>query len=177
MTPKLPMPSMVRFINLVLETAYKTLQDSEKKKFFQRVIREARERLQVETNKENKLRAKKGLPPISNESFEADLKITTKKIIDELEERKTHSEKMDNAHRKLEREEEDFRKMKEEIEKNTTKEWESYRDKRVKNWSKFQSKILNGKRRGKYETRPPKYKMEERGENDKVDVFRPNTII
>lgn len=103
--------------------------------------------------------------------------MTIKKIIDEIEERKTHSEKMDNAHRKREREEEELRKMKEENEKALSKEWESYRDKRVKNWNKFQNKILNGKRRGKYETRPPKHKTEERQDNDKIDLFRPNTII
>jgi hypothetical protein len=105
------------------------------------------------------------------------LKITIKKIIDEIDERKTHSEKMESANRKREREEEEERKMKEEFEKNVNKEWESYRDKRVKNWNKFQTKILSGKRRGKYETRPPKYRMEERTDNDKVDIFRPKTII
>ena len=84
---------------------------------------------------------------------------------------------METAHKKRERDEEEFRRMQEDLEKQQAKEWESFRDKRVKNWNKFQSKILNGKRKGKYEIKPPRYKMEERTDNDKVDVFRPNTII
>ena len=43
---------------LVLETAYKTLLDPEKKKFFQRIIREAKERVELERTKENKNRLK-----------------------------------------------------------------------------------------------------------------------
>jgi hypothetical protein len=162
---------------LVLETAYKTLQDPEKKKFFQRVIREAKERVEIDRNKEDKIRMKKGQPPLPKETFETDLKTMIKKIIQEIDERKVHTEKMEMSHKKREREEEEFKKMQEDLEKQQAKEWESYRDKRVKNWSKFQSKILNGKKKGKYEIKPPRYKMEERTENDKVDVFRPNTII
>lgn len=153
------------------------MQDPEKKKFFQRVIREARERVEIERSKEDKLRMKKGQPPLPKETFNMDLKTMTKKIIEEIDERKTHTEKMETAHKKRERDEEEFRRMQEDLEKQQAKEWESFRDKRVKNWNKFQSKILNGKRKGKYEIKPPRYKMEERTDNDKVDVFRPNTII
>ena len=161
----------------MLETAYKTLQDPEKKKFFQRVIREAKERVEIERNKENKNRIKKGQPALPKETFDSDLKAMIKKISEEIEERKTHSDKMETAHKKRERDEEEERKAQEELDKQYNKEWESYRDKRVKNWNKFQSKILDGKRKGKYETNPPRYKTEERSENEKIDIFRPNTII
>jgi DnaJ family protein C protein 8 len=160
----------------VLETAYKTLQDAEKKKFFQRIIREAKERVEIDRKKENKLRLKKGQPPLPDDTLDTDLKKMIKKVIEEIEERKEHSERLEASHRKREREEEEFRYSQEEYEKQYNKEWESYRDKRVKNWNKFQNKITNGKRKGKYETRPPRYKTEERIE-DKIDVFRPNTII
>ena len=93
-----------------------------------------------------------------------------KKIIDEIEERKLYSEKQEHAHKKRERDEMELNRMKEEFEKQTNKEWESYRDKRVKNWNKFRERIMNGKKKGKYETKPPKYKAEER--NDNLDIYR-----
>jgi DnaJ family protein C protein 8 len=160
----------------ILETAYKTLQDSEKKKFFQRIIREAKERVDLERKKENKLRIKKGQPPLPSDSLDFELKQMIKKVIDEIDERKEHTERIETSHKKREREEEEIRYAQEEYEKHYNKEWESYRDKRVKNWNKFQSKITNGKRKGKYETKPPRYKTEERIEN-KIDLYRPNTII
>ena len=150
----------IKIYFLVLETAYKTLQDSEKKKFFQRVIREAKERVEIERAKEDRIRNKKGQPPLPKETFDTDLKSMVKKIIDEIDERKVHSEKMENAHKKRERDEDDYRKMQEEYEKQVSKEWESSRDKRVKNWNKFQNKILACKKKGKYETKPPRYKTE-----------------
>jgi DnaJ family protein C protein 8 len=161
----------------ILETAYKTLQDVEKKKFFQRVIREAKDRVDIERKKENKNRVKKGQAELSEGSYDNDLKRIIRVIIDEIEERKKYSEKMETAHKKRERDEEEDRRNQEELDKLEKKEWESYRDKRVKNWNKFQSKLKNGKRKGKYEMRPPKHTMEERIDNDKIDIFRPNTII
>ena len=44
----------------VAEQAYKTLQDVEKRKIYQRVMREARERVTFDREKENKRRAKAG---------------------------------------------------------------------------------------------------------------------
>ena len=46
--------------NLVVETAYKNLQDPEKKKIIQRIIREAKERVENCRREENKKRNKKG---------------------------------------------------------------------------------------------------------------------
>ena len=45
--------------NLVVETAYKNLQDPEKKKIIQRIIREAKERVENCRREENKKRNKK----------------------------------------------------------------------------------------------------------------------
>ena len=52
--------------------------------------------------------------------------------------------------------------LKEEKEKEYKRQWESFRDKRVKSWNRFKSKITNGKSKGKYEIKPPKNKIEER---------------
>jgi hypothetical protein len=163
--------------NLVLDTAYKTLQDPEKKKFFQRIIREAKERVELNRMNENKIRQKKGQPILPQDTYETDVKLMIKNIIDEIEERREHTEKLENAYKKRHKEEDELRRMQEEYDKQANKEWESYRDKRVKNWNKFKERNFNGKKRGRYETKPPKYKMEERVDDQHVDIFRPNTII
>ncbi len=46
----------------MVEQAYKTLMDAEKRKVYQRIMREARERTEYERKKENKRREKAGLP-------------------------------------------------------------------------------------------------------------------
>ncbi len=51
---------IITFNIIVLETSYKTLQDPDKRKVYQRIIREAKERVDFERNKENKRRLKKG---------------------------------------------------------------------------------------------------------------------
>jgi DnaJ-class molecular chaperone len=48
----------------VLEQAYKTLQDTDKRKTFQRIYREAKEKVLFDREKENKKRKQKGLPPL-----------------------------------------------------------------------------------------------------------------
>lgn len=44
----------------MVEQAYKTLMDAEKRKVYQRIMREARERVEYERKKENKRREKLG---------------------------------------------------------------------------------------------------------------------
>jgi hypothetical protein len=104
--------------------------------------------------------------------MENEVKIMMKKIIDEIEERKNYSEKQENAHKKRERDEMEEKRLKDDLLKQQNKEWETYRDKRVKNWNKFRDRVMNGKKKGKYETKPPKYKAEER--TDSIDVYKGN---
>lgn len=92
-----------------------------------------------------------------------------RKIIDEIEERKQYSEKMEQANKKREREEIETARMKEELERQQNKEWETYRDKRVKNWNRFRERVMSGKKKSKYETKPPKYKAEERTD---IEIYR-----
>ena len=148
----------------VLETGYKTLLDPEKRKVYQRIMREARERVEYERNKENKRREKKGLPILPNDTLDSEVKEMVKRIMDEIDEKKKFLEKQNLTQEKREREEVEYKKMQDDYEKQYNKEWESSRDKRVKNWRKFTEKITNGKKKGKFETRPPHLKMEERPE-------------
>jgi len=110
------------------------------------------------------------LPLLPDDTLDAEVKQMMRKIIEEIEERKNYADKQDHAHKKREREEAELNRIKEELEKQQNKEWESYRDKRVKNWNKFRERIMNGKKKGKYETKPPKYKAEERTET--LDIYR-----
>lgn len=49
------------FYFLVIETAYKNIMDPDKRKIIQRIIREAKERVEVIRKEENKKRSKKGI--------------------------------------------------------------------------------------------------------------------
>lgn len=104
------------------------------------------------------------------ETLESEMKQMMRKIIEEIEERKHYAEKQDNVYKKREREETEINRIKEQLDKQQNKEWESHRDKRVKNWNKFRDRIMNGKKKGKYETKPPRYKAEER--SDTLDVYK-----
>jgi len=111
------------------------------------------------------------------DAFDTDVKQMVKKLLEEIEERRLQTEKLDSTYKKRQRDEEELRRMQAEYDKESNKEWESYRDKRVKNWCKFKERNTHGKKRGRYETKPPKYKMEERVDDQHLDIFRPNTII
>ena len=123
------------------------------------------------------MRQKKGQPPLPLDTIDTDVKQMVKKLLEEIEERRLQTEKLDSTYKKRQRDEEELKRMQEEYDKESNKEWESYRDKRVKNWCKFKDRNTNGRKRGRYETKPPKYKMEERIDDTHLDIFRPNTII
>lgn len=157
-----------------MEQAYKTLLDADKRKTFQRIYREAKEIVTLEREKENKRRKQKGLAPLPEDTLDIQINLQMKKLKEEVEERKHYTENLEFSQKKREREEEEERKEQEEYEKQVKKEWESYRDKRVKNWNKFQQKITGGKKKGKYELRPPQHKMIEKPISLNIDIFRPN---
>jgi hypothetical protein len=159
---------------LVLEQAYKTLQDPEKRKNFQRVYREAKERVLYNREKENKRRKLKGLILLPEDTLENEINLEMKKIKEVIEERNQYAERQNYAHKKREREEEELKKMQDDYEKQQNKEWESFRDKRVKNWNKFQQKVTGGKKKGKYELKPPQHKLNEKMETHNIDIYRPN---
>ena len=77
--------------------------DPEKRKVYQRITREARERVEYERNKENKRRVSKGLGSLPEDTFNADVKEMVKKIMDEIEEKKKFLEKQEISQQKRER--------------------------------------------------------------------------
>lgn len=72
----------------LLEQAYKTLMDSEKRRIYQRVMREAKERVEYERKKEEKRRKDLGLEPLPEETFNIEVQNMCKKLFEEIEDRK-----------------------------------------------------------------------------------------
>lgn len=149
-------------LNLVLDQAYKELMDPDKRKAFQRIFREAKERVAIRRAEENRQRAKRGLSLLSEDSLEADIKQEMKEILSKLEESRKYRENLEFSRQKREREEADLLRQKEELQRQQNKEWETYRDKRVKNWVRFRERVTKGKKKSKFETKPPVSKTEER---------------
>lgn len=151
----------------IIETAYKTLLDPEKKKVYQRVMREARERVDLERRHENRRRELKGLSRLPDDTFDAEVQVMCNRIFREMEERKFHmdrSEWMNNSAKRA-REEDARKREEEEKQREQEKEWERSRDKRVNCWRNFQAKKEkpNAKKKMKgFELRPPSCRMEER---------------
>ena len=54
----------------VVDSAYKTILDMDKRKIYLRIMREAKERTEYERNKENKKRTKLGQPELPVDTFE-----------------------------------------------------------------------------------------------------------
>lgn len=158
----------------ILESAYKTLQDQEKKHIYQRIMREAKERVDFDRKKENRRRETLGFSKLPEDTIDSELQDMCNRIFREIEERKIHIEKYDFTARKRAREEEEKRREEEESRVQEEKEWERSRDKRVNAWRNFTLKKekKNVKKKMKsFELRPPTVRMEERPNNPERQVW------
>jgi DnaJ homolog subfamily C member 8 len=154
----------------IMESAYRTLQDPEKKSTYVRIMREARERIEFERKKENRRREMLGLAKLPEDTFDSEVRDMSNRIFREIDEKKFHFDKYDWLAKKRQRDEEDKRREEEERKNNEEKEWERSRDKRVNQWRKFTMKKdhKSVKNRMKtFEMKPPSTKPEERPSNVK----------
>ena len=124
----------------LLEQAYKQLLDPEKRRIYQRVMREAKERVEHERKKENARRASIGLDLLPEETFNIEVQNMCKQLFEEIEERKQHFERLDHAYKRKKRTEAEKTKVQEEIIKEDLKAWEDNREKRVESWRSFSEK-------------------------------------
>ncbi len=108
----------------IVDKAYKTLMDPEKRKIYMRIMREAKERTVYERQKENKKRVKNGLPELPEDTFEGHYRDNLKKIFDEIEERKIHHAKLQASQQIAKNEEIEKKKMIEQYRIYTEEEWE-----------------------------------------------------
>lgn len=81
----------------IVDQAYKTVTDPEKKKVYMRIMHEAKERTNFERNQENKKRLKQGLVELPQDTFDSQFKEILKKIFDEIEEKKMHLAKLQQS--------------------------------------------------------------------------------
>lgn len=149
----------------ILESAYKTLLDPEKRSTYQRIMREARERVEFDRRKEDQRRQMLGLGKLPLDTFESEVTEMCNRIFREIEERKFHFDKYEFMARKRQREEEEHKREEERAKQAQEKEWERSRDKRVAQWRKFtvkKDKKSHKKRMKGFEIRPPGVRMEAR---------------
>lgn len=99
----------------LLEQAYKTLMDPEKRRIYQRVMREAKERVEYERKKENAKRKDMGRDPLPEETFNIEVQNMCKKLFEEIEDRKQHFERLDAAYKRKKRVEIETKLVQEEI--------------------------------------------------------------
>ena len=79
----------------MVENAYKMLEDPEKRRIYQRIMREAKERVEIEREKENKKRLAEGKEPLPNDTFNIDVQTMCQKLFDQIEENKKYFEKVE----------------------------------------------------------------------------------
>lgn len=161
--------SLVVYYQAVLEKAYKKLLDPDQKKVYQRVMREAKERTIYERKQEDKRRARQGLPLLPQDTFLMDYKAQCQKLFWEIEEKRQHIIKQQEAQKKAKQQEMEEYKVKEKFRQLSEEDWEKTRDERVGKWREFDKKKANEKL--KYRgTKAPVPKMEQRSINaTKID--------
>ena len=114
--------------------------DPEKRRIYQRVMREAKERVEYERKKENARRLAVGLDNLPEETFNIEVQNMCKQLFEEIEDRKQHFERMDAAYKRKKRTEAEKDKVTQEILKEDLKAWEDNREKRVESWRNFSDK-------------------------------------
>lgn len=134
----------------------------EKRRIYQRIMREAKERVEMEREKENIKRRKEGKALLPEDTFNIDVQTMCQKLFDQIEDSKKFYDKVEIIKRKRMHKDLETRKLAKEVEKEVEREWEDNRDKRAKDWRKFQQVSKGGRKRGKYEFKAPKTKMESR---------------
>lgn len=161
----------------LLEQAHKTLLDPEKRRIYQRVMREAKERVEYERKKENKRRTDLGQEILPTDSINSEVQDMCKKLFEEIEERKQHFDRLDQAYKRKKHHETEKSKAQEDVLKEDLKAWEENRDKRVESWRTFNThkEKKEKKKKTKYGIRAPANKAEERPESSlsKGDSFKP----
>lgn len=143
-------------------------------------MREAWERTEYERKKENKKRVKNGnfiflkkilgLAQLPDETFEDQYRDLCKKLFEEIEEKKSHYKRLEEASKKRWKDELEAKRLKDHYRMLTEDEWESTRGERVSSWKKWsetkKSSNMVGTKKSSGFLRPPAHKMEERSKDN-----------
>ncbi|CAD8138869.1 unnamed protein product [Paramecium octaurelia] len=147
----------------IVDQAYKTLMEPEKRKVYIRIMREAREKTEFERLRENKRREKTGVAPLPPDTFESDFQKQCKNLFSEIEDRKQHLTRLEQSQKRYKLDEYERRKMLEQYKILTEEEWEKTRDDRVNKWREFNNKkTAIGTKQSNKGIRPPTENIEAR---------------
>lgn len=124
----------------IVEQANKTLMDVDKRRMYQRVMREARDRVEVARRKENIRRAAKGLEELTKDTLNIEITEMCQSLFTEIQEKRDQLVRMDNAYKRKRGQELQKEATKEEVEKEDLKAWEEGRERRVDAWRDFSHK-------------------------------------
>ena len=124
----------------IVEQSYKTLLDNEKKKIYQKIMREAWERTEYERQRENKRREKAHMSLLPQDTFMQEYKANCRRIFDEIEDKKSHYLRLEEGAKRRRQEETQLLILKEQFRILTEEEWEKSRDDRICKWRNFSSK-------------------------------------
>ena len=83
-----------------LEKAYKALADPERRRMYQRVMREARERVETRRAKQNEKRILAGQDELPVDNLNAEIEAECQLLFDEVEAKKKRHERLDAAYKK-----------------------------------------------------------------------------
>ena len=111
----------------IVEQANKTLMDVDKRRMYQRVMREARDRVEVARRKENIRRAAKGLEELTKDTLNIEITEMCQSLFTEIQEKRDQLVRMDNAYKRKRGQELQKEATKEEVEKEDLKAWEEGR--------------------------------------------------
>jgi len=103
-------------------------------------MKEAYDRTIFEREMENKSRAQKGLSKLPDDTFDTDFKINSRRVFDEIEDKKNQLLKMDHNSVKRRNQQLELLSLKEHYKVLTEEEWERTRENRIKKWKFFQQK-------------------------------------
>lgn len=99
----------------------------EKRRIYQRIMREAKERVEMEREKENIKRRKEGKALLPEDTFNIDVQTMCQKLFDQVEDSKKFYDKVEIIKRKRMHKDLETRKLAKEVEKEVEREWEDNR--------------------------------------------------
>ena len=131
---------------------------------YQRVMREARERVECTRKKENLRRSGQGLEELPDESIKQEIAELCTELFEEIEDRKKYFDRLDQAYKRKKAHDADKKKAQEEIIQEDVKAWEENREQRVASWREFSTKKakIEKKKKIKFGVHAPPLKAEER---------------
>ena len=99
----------------VLDKAYKMLLDTDKRRTFQRVMREAKEVVELKRKKDNEKRIALGQDPLPNDTLNSEIAKMCKELFETIEEKKRHHERLDAAYKRSKMHNEKLETVKQEV--------------------------------------------------------------